>query len=142
MVQFNGLFGCPWCYSCAEFVAGAQRYTNTQPGEERTARDVKEDMKLAAQAKDTVNGIKGPSPLCRLKHFDIVTGQAVEYMHCVLIGVTKCFTDNWFDSSNSQQPFYIGSPTTLARVDERLLEIKPPTHLYQTATVDEGQVPF
>ncbi|KAL1470607.1 hypothetical protein MTO96_004558 [Rhipicephalus appendiculatus] len=22
MVQFNGLFGCPWCYSCAEFVAG------------------------------------------------------------------------------------------------------------------------
>ncbi|KAL1436747.1 hypothetical protein MTO96_049390 [Rhipicephalus appendiculatus] len=76
MVQFNGLFGCPWCYSCAE-------------------------------------------------HHE-VSGYTVDYMHCVLLGVTKCFTDCWLDSTNSQEPFYIGRPTTVAKIDERLMGIKPP----------------
>ncbi|XP_077486684.1 uncharacterized protein LOC144097969 [Amblyomma americanum] len=126
MVQFNGLFGCPWCYNCAEFHEGAQRYMSVTVGEERTPGEMSKDMEFAEKIKDAVNGLKGQSPLNHLKHFNIVFGHTVEYMHCVLIGVTKCLTDQWFDSANSQQPFYIGRPVTMAKVDRRLLAIKPP----------------
>ncbi|XP_077500036.1 uncharacterized protein LOC144110817 [Amblyomma americanum] len=109
MVQFNGLFGCPWCYNFAEFHEGAQRYMSVTVGEERTPGEMSKDMEFAEKIKDAVNGLKGQSPLNNLKHFNIVFGHTVEYMHCVLIGVAKCLTDQWFDSANSQQPFYIAA---------------------------------
>ncbi|KAL1447832.1 hypothetical protein MTO96_044210 [Rhipicephalus appendiculatus] len=126
MVQFNGLFGCPWCYSCAEHHEGAQRYMLSTVGDLRNSEDMRRDMKFAIEVGEPVNGVKGPSPLMRLKHFDLVSGYTVDYMHCVLLGVTKCFTDCWLDSTNSQEPFYIGRPTTVAKIDERLMGIKPP----------------
>ncbi|KAH9372111.1 hypothetical protein HPB48_017360 [Haemaphysalis longicornis] len=46
-------------------------------------------MKLAAELGVAVNGMNGLSPLINLKNFDIVRGQAVDYMHCVLLGVTR-----------------------------------------------------
>ncbi|KAL3189159.1 hypothetical protein MRX96_003294 [Rhipicephalus microplus] len=108
MVQFNGLFGCPWCYACGEHHEGGQRYMNVVADELRTPKGMMRDMKFAIEVGEPVNGLKGPSPLARLKGFDLVLGQTVDYMHCVLLGVTKCFADAWFDSSNNQEAFYIG----------------------------------
>ncbi|KAH7955276.1 hypothetical protein HPB52_000080 [Rhipicephalus sanguineus] len=108
MVQFNGLFGCPWCYACGEHHERGQRYMNVVADEQRTPESVLRDMKFAIEVSEPVNGLKGPSPLARLKGFDLVLGQTVNYMHCVLLGVTKCFADTWFDSSNHQEPYYIG----------------------------------
>ncbi|KAL1443531.1 hypothetical protein MTO96_045974 [Rhipicephalus appendiculatus] len=104
MVQFNGLFGCPWCYACGEHHEGGQRYMNVAADELRTPKGMLRDMKFAIEVGEPVNGLKGPSPLARLKGFDLVLGQTVDYMHCVLLGATKCFADAWFDSSNNQEP--------------------------------------
>ncbi|XP_049271227.1 uncharacterized protein LOC125758252 [Rhipicephalus sanguineus] len=105
---------------------GAQRYMLSTVGDLRNSEDVRRDMRFAVEVGEPVNGLKGPSPLMRLKHFDLVSGYTVDYMHCVLLGVAKCFTDCWLDSTNSQEPFYIGRPTTVAEIDARLMGIKPP----------------
>ncbi|XP_070389381.1 uncharacterized protein [Dermacentor albipictus] len=47
-------------------------------------------------------------------------------MHCILLGVTRQIADLWFDASNSQEAFYLGSPSLVAKVDARLTTIYPP----------------
>lgn len=42
------------------------------------------------------------------QHFDVVWGYTLDYMHCVLQGVTRQITEFMFDSSNSSRSFYIG----------------------------------
>ncbi|KAH9384728.1 hypothetical protein HPB48_026741 [Haemaphysalis longicornis] len=58
-------------------------------------------MKLAAELGVAVDGMNGLSPLINLKNFDIVRGQAVDYMHCVLLGVTRQLVGFWLDSPTS-----------------------------------------
>ncbi|KAH7980652.1 hypothetical protein HPB49_017958 [Dermacentor silvarum] len=123
--QFNGRFGCCWCLTCAEHIEGAPRYIQTD-FVLRTEEGVLRDMKLALELNMPVNGIKGPSPLINLDFFNPVLSQAVDYMHCVLLGVARQLTEFWLDSANSQEPFYIGAPSTLAKLDKRLLSICPP----------------
>lgn len=65
-------------------------------------------MDLAMSLGQPINGVKGPSALMNLQHYDLVWGQSVDYMHCVLLGVTKQVMDTLLDSSNSHQQFYIG----------------------------------
>ncbi|XP_077554020.1 uncharacterized protein LOC144168898 [Haemaphysalis longicornis] len=126
MVPFNGYFGCPWCLIHGEHIAGSMRYTMTEPPEARTSATVATNMELAVVFKDTVNGIKGPSALMNLRGLDLVNGFSVEYMHCALLGVTRQLTETFLSSSNSGLNFYIGDPSTLEKIDARLLAIKPP----------------
>ncbi|XP_049273652.1 uncharacterized protein LOC125759283 [Rhipicephalus sanguineus] len=126
MVTFNGYFGCTWCLMRGEHKEGSLRYTMGLPAEARTTSRVKEDMKLTATVKDTVNGLKGPTALMNLKGLDLVNGYSVEYMHCVLQGVSRQLTETILSSSNSGQRFYSGAPSTLTEIDVRLLSIKPP----------------
>ncbi|XP_049516681.1 uncharacterized protein LOC125942543 isoform X1 [Dermacentor silvarum] len=127
-VQFNGFFGCPWCLACGESQEGRLLYTHSKPDVERTSAGIRRDMSLAASLKTPVNGLKGLSPLTELPHFDLVWGYTVEYMHCVLLGVVRQFTDYWFDSSNNNEAYYIGRPRTLELINRRLLSIRPPHH--------------
>lgn len=127
-VQFNGFFGCPWCLSCGISLDGRRLYVDTVPDVERTTAGVLRDMRLALELGTPVNGLKGPSPLVRLPQFDLVQGYTVEYMHCVLLGVTRQFTEYWFDTSNSAEDYYIGRPTVVEVIDRRILSIRPPHH--------------
>ncbi|KAG0426512.1 hypothetical protein HPB47_026389 [Ixodes persulcatus] len=126
MVLFNGYHGCPWCLITGEYREGSMRYIADEPPALRSSAMVSRDMQLALAFKDSVNGIKGPSAMMNLPGFDLVTGYSVEYMHCVLQGVAKQVAELLFSSSNSNQRFYIGTAATLARVNARLLCIKPP----------------
>ncbi|XP_077507177.1 uncharacterized protein LOC144116311 [Amblyomma americanum] len=126
MTLFNGYFGCPWCLIRGVHVEGSMRYVTDEPVETRRSEMLASDMKLAVRFKDNVNGVKEPSALLSLKGLDLVNGQSVEYMHCVLQGVTKQLTENILSSSNCDQRFYIGAPSTVALIDTRLLAIKPP----------------
>lgn len=125
-VQFNGFFGCPWCLACGESQEGRLLYLHSKPDVERTSAGIRRDMTLASRLKTPVNGLKGVSPLVKLPHFDLVLGYTVEYMHSVLLGVTRQFADYWFDSSNSNEPYYMGRPSTLRLINRRLLSIRPP----------------
>ncbi|CAN7948710.1 unnamed protein product, partial [Ixodes pacificus] len=75
-------------------------------------------MELALQGGVSVNGVKGPSPLANLPHFNLVWVFSVDYMHGVLLGVARQFTDYLFNSTNCHENFYI--------VNKRLLSIRPP----------------
>lgn len=72
-----------------------------------------------------VCGIKAPSPLLQLPNFDVVSGIAIDVMHCVYLGVVKQLIGLWFNSKHSGQRWYCGN--RVAVVDKRLLEIKPPS---------------
>lgn len=46
-----------------------------------------------------VNGIKGASALLELPEFSITKGVVPDYMHGVLLGITKALLLLWFDAS-------------------------------------------
>ncbi|KAM7284953.1 hypothetical protein ISCGN_031951 [Ixodes scapularis] len=89
-------------------------------------KEVLRDMKLALQSGVSVNGVKGPSPFATLPNSDLVWGFNVDCMHCVLLGVARQFTEYLLNSTNCHKHFYIGSPSVVAEVNQRLLSIRPP----------------
>jgi len=70
----------------------------------------------------TCSGIKGLSPLHILPTFDIISGVAIDYMHCLLEGIGKRLFAIWL--TPSAHPYSIGKHIQL--LDKRLLSIKPP----------------
>ena len=62
---------------------------------------------------NTVNGIKGPSWMMTLNNYDIIAGTAIDYMHCVLLGVVKSLLSLWFGSEHHRNVFYIGRSVEL-----------------------------
>ena len=74
-------------------------------------------------ARYVVNGVKGPSWLSVLDHFDLVRGIAVDYMLGVLLGVQKLFLTLWFNSKFSKSHFSIFSK--IKDVHARLSKILP-----------------
>ena len=53
-------------------------------------------------------GVKGPSMLSKLSHFDLVDGFVRDFIHCSLLGVVQQLLSLWFDSNNHNSPWYIG----------------------------------
>lgn len=47
-----------------------------------------------------VCGVKGYSVMYILDHFDLINGNPVDYMHCVLLGVMKRLLRLWLESAN------------------------------------------
>lgn len=93
---------------------GAIRFpTSTPLPPKRTHDEMKRDMEWALEYGTVVNGVKGPSPLLNLPHFDMVRGQTIDYMHCLLLGVTKQLTEAMLSASENgaAKGFYIGKQT-------------------------------
>lgn len=67
----------------------------------------------------TVFGVKNASPLLKLKGFDIVYGFVPEYMHCVLAGVCKQYTESLLS---------ILSKESIEIINKLMMEIKVPEH--------------
>ena len=67
-----------------------------------------EDMELLAiQAlvtKTPQSGVKEPSMLSKIGHFDLVNGFVPDFPHCALLGVARQLVLLWFDSTNHKQP--------------------------------------
>ena len=55
-----------------------------------------------------VLGYKGFPILGWHPNFDVVKGMVMDYLHCVLLGVTKTLLNSWLDPKNSSFDFYIG----------------------------------
>ncbi|KAG0422555.1 hypothetical protein HPB47_001642 [Ixodes persulcatus] len=82
----------------------------------RTSEGVRRDMDLALESSMTLTGYKGPSPAVNLPHFDLVWGFTVEYMHAVLLGVTRQITELLLSSTNSNEHFYIDKFEGITRI--------------------------
>ena len=72
-------------------------------------------------------GVKGPSLLMTLRHFPLIKGIAIEYMHGVLLDIQKLLLHLWFSNDCSKQEFNIREKLTEA--DACLSHIKPPPNL-------------
>lgn len=51
-------------------------------------------------------GVKGYSVLHLVKSFDIIDGNPIDYMHCVLLGVVKKLFNLWFESTHHHCEWY------------------------------------
>ena len=71
-------------------------------------------------------GVKGPSLLSSLNHFDLVNGFVPDFLHCALLGVARQFVSLWFESKNHCEPWYIGQPTKQTQYDRLLRGITVP----------------
>ena len=131
--QYNGEFGCPFCLSKGERIAVGRGFSRVYPGDVGTKRTIVQheaDCEEAVGTKTIVNGVKGPSILMLVPIFHIIFSFVPDYMHCVLLGVTKTMTNDLFDSSNSHEAWYIG--TKVQDFDRKLESMKPPSEITRT----------
>lgn len=62
--------------------------------------------------------------------FDIIKGISVDYMHCVLLGVTEMLMTLWFDKTHVAEEWNVSK--RLDEVERRLLNITPPNCISRT----------
>jgi len=132
--QFNGHYGCGYCFDVGISVEKGSGRTTVYPFNAdmtlRTCDNMDPLVKKAVQTKQPCKGVKGPSQLQLLPMFDIIRGMVPDYMHCVCLGVARQVAALWFDSKNHEEPYYIGK--SVKTVDCRLLAIKPPCSVSRT----------
>ena len=58
---------------------------------------------------------------------DVVLGMVPDYMHGVLMGVTKTLMNQWFSPSQSKKPYFIGMH--LSSISKCLMHMKPPDYV-------------
>ena len=105
MNQFNGENSCIKCTQTGKVVKAGKGHTKvfsfvtTDPyGPKRSHEETKRHASETVQLERPVLGIKGLSWLSYVQP-DIICGTAVDYMHCVLLGITRRLLTLWFSSS-------------------------------------------
>jgi len=134
-IQFNGEHGCSKCLEPGiTLTTSARGHTHVYPYnslhsfghcENRTKETHYANTREALEESSIVKGVKGPSWLMKLKHYDIIRSTSIDYMHCVLLGVMKLLMSLWFNTTHNHEQYYIGRKVGL--VDKRLCEINPPS---------------
>ena len=74
------------------------------------------------------SGVKGPTWLSCLKHFDLVKGMTPEYMHAALLGVSKLVLTMWMSDARSHGRFS-DLHDNISRVEERIRQIEVPSEI-------------
>ena len=132
MMQFNGHYGCNHCkQNGKQLSTGAGKvhiypYIDENPlGPLRTNDETKLHSHEAVATAKPVFGVKGPSWLSTVPKYNLIDGNVIDYMHCVLLGITKMLLKLWFNSEYSKELWYCGNQ--IKKADAKLLQIKPPT---------------
>jgi hypothetical protein len=120
MHQHSGSNGCSVCLHPGESFSRRRVYAAGVNYACRSHEMYLTDATKALTEGTIVNGIKGSSPLTDL--VDLCDSVPVDYMHCVLEGVTKRLLEVWAKSTDSAA--YIGP--SLGQVDKTLLMQRPP----------------
>ena len=111
ITQYNGFHGCSHCLQSGETFKVGQRgkvhiypYKQDNPtGPKCINEQLRQHNQEAVDTGKVVFGVKGPSWLAVIPSYNIVEGNVVDYMHCVLLGVTKMLLKLWFDTENSSE---------------------------------------
>lgn len=148
-MQYNGSFGCFKCLQpgCTVKVGNRGGHVHAFPfnmenvkGPPRTNEQCINDAKEAITQGKAIRGIKGPCWFAGLEYYDLIKGTAIDYMHCVLEGVTKSLLNLWFSPSYKMEPFNIS--TRIQEVDGRLCQIKPPNDITRCPRKIEKEVQY
>ena len=94
MLQLNGYYGYSHCkQSGKQLTTGKVHiypYIHDNPlGPLRINDEIESQSLEAVVTAKPVFGVKGPSWLCTVSSYNLVGGNVIDYMHCVLLGVTK-----------------------------------------------------
>ena len=133
MTAHTGMYGCITCEEMGVGVRqgkGHARYypyrENAERPSNRTSGEFCSDAQSATASK-RVKGTMGISGLSFLPKFDMVKGLVPDYMHGVLLGITKTLLYKWFSSTNSKKDFFLGKK--IKAISHRLQGIKPPDYV-------------
>lgn len=88
-IQFNGYYGCSWCYHPGVNINRQVKYPNIDEDIAlRCQQSHMDDLRSCTSTsyQGTTRGVKGPAALLTVPHFDIVWGFPPDYMHGVLLG--------------------------------------------------------
>ena len=128
--QFNGEYGCTWCLQMGTRVATGNGFCRAYPHEadvpQRTHQSLlRHGRRVLNSAERHCKGVTSVSPLHLLPpcvELDLVNCFPVDYMHCVLLGVTRQMFALWFEPGD--EPYTIRR--SLKEVDDDLCKIQPP----------------
>lgn len=104
-LQFNGHWGCSWCYHYGFYFARSMRYPLFEKQHEKPDDNHDPDLRSHEShlhdlsvtklfPKKFYHGVKGPK-LLEFQNIDIVWSLPVDYMHGALMGVTKQLYMSW-----------------------------------------------
>ncbi|WAQ99784.1 hypothetical protein MAR_024157 [Mya arenaria] len=132
MTFFNGTHACITCEEPGECVKQGKGYARCYPyrGEHtfplRNSETVETSMHEATEKK-RVKGFKGVSGLATLQSLHLVEGILPDYMHGILLGITKLLLSKWFSPTESKKEYFIGKH--LKNISTKLQNIKPPEYI-------------
>lgn len=104
----------------------ARVYPFLEAQKERTHSEVELCAVKALETRTPQYGVKGPSMLSKISHFDLVDGFVPDFLHCALLGVACQLVSLWFETTNHEHPWYIGQPSTLVTYDARVRNVVVP----------------
>ena len=134
-IQFNGKYGCCKCFQPGNTCKTSERghchifpfLEDSPAGPKRSHGQYLLDVDNAIKKNEISRGIKGPSFLQCLSYYDLVNGTCIDYMHGVLLGVTKLLMSLWFLPEHNGKPFSLSSSVMI--VDKYLGNLKPPNSI-------------
>lgn len=134
MTMFNGAFGCATCEEEGTVVRHGNGHARCYPytiAENRPGFRNSDNLKYVkgpmATPQQRIKGVCGISGLSVMPWFDLVEGIVPDYMHGVLMGVTKTLLSFWFAPSNVGKQYFMG--THIGAISERLQNISPPDYV-------------
>ncbi|XP_016843188.1 uncharacterized protein LOC107981581 [Nasonia vitripennis] len=128
-LQFNAYYGCSWCYARGEYT-NTMRYTfKFSDSKIRTdASHIQDLRKVMDYNLKNFNDVKGLCILMQQPNFDPVWGFPIDILHCVCLGVTKQFWDNW---TQTNSPFYINNNKQKI-ANKKLLNFQSPSEIHRS----------
>lgn len=134
MTMHNGEYGCCTCEEPGMSVEQGKGHARCYPYREREDRypfrksdDLKYKIGPVATDKKRIKETIGISGLMSMPWLDIVLGILPDYMHGVLMGVTKTLLSMWFSPTKCSRSFFIGKHLT--SISRRLNGVKPPDYI-------------
>ena len=123
MKYYSGTFSCHACFSKGLVIGKHVKWPFIKSFEKRKSKYQERLGREAEKVTESMQGVKGTSIFSQLKHpFDLVTGFAIDWMHCICLGVVKAMIHLMFQIKSS--PSYIGNKLNIVNGGLRVL--KPP----------------
>ncbi|XP_074098714.1 uncharacterized protein LOC141527241 [Cotesia typhae] len=130
---FRGEYGCGLCKHPGEEISKGAGHVWVYPIDAHGnafGEGLRSHIETATHADSQEKGIKGRSVLFGVPDFDIIKNLAVDWMHCVPLGVCRQFLKLWFDSQYHDKPFYLGN--VINDIDFFITSIRPSSDISRT----------
>ncbi|XP_036151203.1 uncharacterized protein LOC118648847 [Monomorium pharaonis] len=132
-MQFNGYYGCSWCYhpGCyVKEVSGIRYPLRDIDPELRSHESHLKDIKTVTLSnKRQERGVKGNTALIQIPCIDIVWSFSFDYLHTILFGIEQQLYNKW-TCPKSQSMFKLRNADVKA-IEKRLLSITPTQDIHR-----------